>query len=555
MATSRQVPREIGAPDGLTAFDDENSPASKLLRDLGLSPQDARQLDILDLLLSLPRKERTKYGKRKNLTAEERVEQTKRRNREHARSTRKRKKLIMDALQAQVDMLHGRAGMAASRAAAAAAPARQQQQEQQAVEERPHGELDAARLACLRAFFSYCCSSAGNGGGRSDGPADMAAAVSSSDVRASSGNGCSCGGVSGEAPHSLEEWADILTEDFMLSLPALPLPQPAANGAGASGALLLSQEPRVGVGIDSLLRERAALPRTILDLVFAGEIDDASAAIGVGDKDMPGGGSSSNGSEASESDEDGSSIDGEAAAKGATARAQATAATAAPAEAAMAPAVQAAAVAAAANGIGAALLPAALPLPRPAVFAVESCAVRFELHADGVMCVGEKAMCTWTVHVTLASGGSCSGMDIRNVSIEGMAKCRFVPGSHRLAAADLRFDALGLCRGLEAATGRKIVRRALGPPGPLFAPLTPMAPPPPGVWTWAGPPPGAGAGHLAAGGGGALPASAPPPYHPHYGYPAPPPLHHPLYSAPRGPPHGTAMLAPPRPAVGWHTVP
>jgi len=85
-----------------------NNPAAKFLKELNLTVEDARQLEILDLLNNLPRKERTKYGKRKVMTDEERSELTKVRNREHARSTRKRKKIIMEALQNQVDELQRR---------------------------------------------------------------------------------------------------------------------------------------------------------------------------------------------------------------------------------------------------------------------------------------------------------------------------------------------------------------------------------------------------------------------------------------------------------------
>jgi len=92
-----QVDEEL--PDVLHGV---NTSAAQFLRDLNLSIEDAKQLDILGILQSCPRKARTKYGKRKFMTDDERVKLTRIRNREHARSTRKRKKIIMEALQAQV---------------------------------------------------------------------------------------------------------------------------------------------------------------------------------------------------------------------------------------------------------------------------------------------------------------------------------------------------------------------------------------------------------------------------------------------------------------------
>ncbi|CAM9387833.1 unnamed protein product, partial [Choristocarpus tenellus] len=87
---------------------DPHSPACKLLRDLGLTPNDAKELNLLEVLRGLPRKERSKYVKRNSLSVEERAELKKKRNREHARDTRKRKKVIMEALQAQVSGLRER---------------------------------------------------------------------------------------------------------------------------------------------------------------------------------------------------------------------------------------------------------------------------------------------------------------------------------------------------------------------------------------------------------------------------------------------------------------
>ncbi len=81
---------------------DPSTPAGKFLRDLGITMDDARQLGIASLSQDLPRKERTKYGKRKKLSNAEKKVLTKERNREHARSTRTRKKMILDALESRL---------------------------------------------------------------------------------------------------------------------------------------------------------------------------------------------------------------------------------------------------------------------------------------------------------------------------------------------------------------------------------------------------------------------------------------------------------------------
>jgi hypothetical protein len=56
--------------------------------------REAIELDIQHQLLFAPKKPRTKYGKRSNLTPEERLALSRRRNREHARATRLRKKIF-----------------------------------------------------------------------------------------------------------------------------------------------------------------------------------------------------------------------------------------------------------------------------------------------------------------------------------------------------------------------------------------------------------------------------------------------------------------------------
>ena len=59
-------------------------------------------------LEGLPRKSRGKYGKRKHLSAEEKAELTRRRNRENARSTRKRRKMYIKHLQKVAETLKTR---------------------------------------------------------------------------------------------------------------------------------------------------------------------------------------------------------------------------------------------------------------------------------------------------------------------------------------------------------------------------------------------------------------------------------------------------------------
>ena len=55
-----------------------------------------------------PRRSRGKYGKRKHLSADEKAELTRQRNRENARSTRKRRKMYIKHLQEVVETLKAR---------------------------------------------------------------------------------------------------------------------------------------------------------------------------------------------------------------------------------------------------------------------------------------------------------------------------------------------------------------------------------------------------------------------------------------------------------------
>ena len=59
-----------------------------------IRPNEVVQCNIMESLMHVPKKSREKYGPRKNLTVEERLELGRQRNREHARATRLRKKIF-----------------------------------------------------------------------------------------------------------------------------------------------------------------------------------------------------------------------------------------------------------------------------------------------------------------------------------------------------------------------------------------------------------------------------------------------------------------------------
>ena len=75
-------------------------PRGKFLRGLQLSASECIMLDLLPYLKSIPRRKRSKYGKRRNDQSDaERSEITKSRNREHARATRDRRKVFIRILE------------------------------------------------------------------------------------------------------------------------------------------------------------------------------------------------------------------------------------------------------------------------------------------------------------------------------------------------------------------------------------------------------------------------------------------------------------------------
>jgi hypothetical protein len=61
---------------------------------MDISSIEAMQLNLMPYLSLAPRKIRRKYGARRELTAGERAEQTKERNREHARHNRRRRTIF-----------------------------------------------------------------------------------------------------------------------------------------------------------------------------------------------------------------------------------------------------------------------------------------------------------------------------------------------------------------------------------------------------------------------------------------------------------------------------
>lgn len=71
----------------------------KFLRELKVSPEEVIQSNIMDFLKLAPRKHRSKYGPRKAMTAEERRELSKERNRVHAKATRMRKRIFKKVLE------------------------------------------------------------------------------------------------------------------------------------------------------------------------------------------------------------------------------------------------------------------------------------------------------------------------------------------------------------------------------------------------------------------------------------------------------------------------
>lgn len=116
-------------------------------------------------LEGLPRRSRGKYGKRKHLTPDEKAELTRQRNRENARSTRKRRKMYIKHLQEVVETLKAR-----------------QEAATQLADPKIETKCQEARIKSFLDFFHF----------RSSGPIDQG------------------------------EWERILDPDFRLTLPVTP---------------------------------------------------------------------------------------------------------------------------------------------------------------------------------------------------------------------------------------------------------------------------------------------------------------------------------------------
>lgn len=68
----------------------------QFMRKHGLTPADAIRHNVHCLLLEAPRKLREKYGKRREISSNERVLTCRARNREHAKATRMRKRIFRE---------------------------------------------------------------------------------------------------------------------------------------------------------------------------------------------------------------------------------------------------------------------------------------------------------------------------------------------------------------------------------------------------------------------------------------------------------------------------
>lgn len=103
---------ELDENDDEVEVDDEEMPYSAVNIDVDAVASAKSLGDAMRLLApqleGLPRRSRGKYGKRKHLSAEEKAELTRRRNRENARSTRMRRKMYITHLQQVAETLKDR---------------------------------------------------------------------------------------------------------------------------------------------------------------------------------------------------------------------------------------------------------------------------------------------------------------------------------------------------------------------------------------------------------------------------------------------------------------
>jgi len=197
-----------------------NSTALKFLKELNLTLEDAQSLDILGLLNSLPRKERTKYGKRKLMSDEERNQLTKIRNREHARSTRRRKKIIMEALEYKIKGLQR-----------TILP----MLESKVIE---NGDIYSQRLKNVMQFFSY---------------------------RSSHSN------------KTYDDWVGISSDNITVTMPLLPIGRKDSR----KNSCPFPEELNMIMGIDAVIREAIQFPVQITEILESDGHDSALFPCGV----------------------------------------------------------------------------------------------------------------------------------------------------------------------------------------------------------------------------------------------------------------------------------
>ncbi len=66
------------------------------MKKIRLTPHDAIRYNVHNLLLQAPRKQREKYGPRREIDVDERILTNRERNREHAKATRTRKRIFKE---------------------------------------------------------------------------------------------------------------------------------------------------------------------------------------------------------------------------------------------------------------------------------------------------------------------------------------------------------------------------------------------------------------------------------------------------------------------------
>ncbi len=243
---------------------DPSTPAGKFLRELGITMDDARQLGIASLLQDLPRKERTKYGKRKKLSNDEKRVLTKERNREHARSTRTRKKMILDALASRLAEINRDSSLTTTTTPK--------------LNPALGRSLENKRLCCVRHLLSLCSNATG---GRSSSSSDSS--INMLDYHHHrSYNEC----------NDTSMWDRCITIDkdnvpFRITFPALPqqLVNNSANileGFGAQGAINACSV--IGKAFTDILIHATTLVQQENDWINKMPVDEGGGGNGGEDK-------------------------------------------------------------------------------------------------------------------------------------------------------------------------------------------------------------------------------------------------------------------------------